>query len=96
MNPRRVRFTAAFTRDLRKLSPDLQTTSMAAVAAFIDRSAENSLRPERKSGLEGVWAFRVTRGVRVFYTQESDERGAISELIGVGQHDDYRTIARRR
>jgi len=69
---------------------------LRAVAAFIGRSAEHALRPARKAGLEGVWTFRVDSGVRVFYTQQRDERGAISELIGVGRHDDYRTIVRRR
>jgi len=47
-------------------------------------------------GLGGIWAFRVTRGVRVFYTREKDEQGAYSRLIHVGPHDDYQTVGRRR
>jgi hypothetical protein len=68
----------------------------AAVAAFMDRSREQALRPERKSELDGVWTFRVDRDIRVFYTQERDAEGRISELFHVGRHDDYRTITRRR
>lgn len=96
MKPRRILFTANFNKAFRDLNPELQLQALAAIQNFRDRSAENSLRPERKSGLRGIWAFRVTSGVRVFYTQEKDEQGAYSELFHVGPHDDYRTIERRR
>jgi mRNA-degrading endonuclease RelE of RelBE toxin-antitoxin system len=96
MHPRRVRFTAAFHRAYRKLSDEERRAVDVAVKAFIDRSRENALRPERKAGLRGMWAFRVDLGLRVFYTQERDAEGRISELFHVGRHDDYRIIARRR
>jgi len=66
------------------------------VKRFVERTAENSLQPERKQGLAGIWAFRVTSSIRVFYEQKSDADGAYSELFHVGPHDDYRTISRRR
>jgi mRNA-degrading endonuclease RelE of RelBE toxin-antitoxin system len=96
MRPRRVRFTASFNRSYRKLPVEVRHKVDEAVSAFIDRSHENALRPERKSGLQGIWTFRVDRGVRVFYTQEQDADGLISELFHVGRYNDYRTITRRR
>jgi hypothetical protein len=96
MRPRRVRFERAFTDALRALPPELRQATREAVGAFIDRSRENALRAERKRGLEGIWAFRVTSSVRVFYVQGTDEKGRISILFHVGRHDDYRTIIRRR
>jgi hypothetical protein len=81
---------------LRNCPPELQTQIIRAVEHFTNRTAENSLRPERKQGLEDVWAFRVTSGVRVFYRQAKDGKGTYSELVHVGPHDDYRTIGRRR
>jgi hypothetical protein len=68
----------------------------AAIVAFIDRTRENTLRPEQKSGLPGIWAFRVDPNIRIFYTQERDAEGRISELFHVGRHDDYRIIMRLR
>jgi hypothetical protein len=96
MRPRQVRYAAGFEKSLRGCTPELQVQTLRAIEHFIDRSAENALRPQRKSGLRGIWAFRVTSGVRVFYTQERDEHGSYSELFRVGPHDDYRTIERRR
>lgn len=69
--------------------------TIEAVGQFINRTAERSLRPERKKGLAGIWAFRVTSGVRVFYTQQKDSEGSYSELFHVGPHDDYRTVTRK-
>lgn len=96
MKPRRVSFTEQFNRAFQELAPELQLQVRAAVQNFRSRTAENSLRPERKSGLRGIWAFRVTGGVRVFYTQEKDEQGTYSLLFHVGPHDDYRVVERRR
>lgn len=96
MRPRRVRFERAFAEALRALPLELQQATREAVGAFINRSREHALRPERKSGLEGIWAFRVTAAVRVFYVQDTDEEGRVSVLFHVGRHDDYRTIIRRR
>jgi hypothetical protein len=63
----------------------------------MERSNENALRVERKSGLEGVWAFRVDRGIRVFFVLGKDRQGrTINRLFHVGAHDDYRTVARKR
>jgi hypothetical protein len=95
MNPRRVKTAPGFEKALREQPPDLRDQIIDAVKRFIDRTAENSLRPERKSGLPGVWASRATSGVRVFYTQKKDADGGYSELFHVGPHDDYRTIGRR-
>jgi mRNA-degrading endonuclease RelE of RelBE toxin-antitoxin system len=96
MRPRRVSFTPAFERSYLKLPPETRRMIAAAVDAFIGRSRENALRPELKSGLKGIWTFRVDLGLRVFYTQERDAEGRISELFHVGRHDDYRTIMRGR
>jgi hypothetical protein len=96
MRPRRIRFASAFERSYLNFPDETRRMIDAAVAAFIDRSRENALRPERKSGLEGIWTFRVDLGIRVFYTQERDAEGRISELFHVGRHDEYRTITRRR
>jgi len=74
----------------------LRGQTIEAVKQFIDRTAENSLQPERKTGLQGIWASRVTSGVRVFYVQKKDAEGAYSELFHVGPHDDYRTVTRKR
>jgi mRNA-degrading endonuclease RelE of RelBE toxin-antitoxin system len=96
MKRRRVRFSPAFERSYLKFPAEARQVIDAAIAAFIDRIREHALRPERKSGLEGIWTFRVDRGIRVFYTQERDAEGRISELFHVGRHDEYRTITRRR
>jgi len=95
MRPRRVKTAPGFDGALRRLSPELRDQTIEAVRHFIARTAENALRPERKQGLQDVWAFRVTRGVRVFYVQRRDANGTYSELFHVGPHDDYRTISRR-
>ena len=96
MNPRRISFAKEFDQAFRNLAPDLQHQVRDAIHHFRARSAEHALRPERKSGLPGIWAFRATRGVRVFYVQRKDAQGTYNELIYVGPHDDYRTIGRRR
>jgi hypothetical protein len=96
MKPRRIAFAGQFDKAFRGLSPELQLQVRDAIQCFKNRSAENALRPERKSGLGGIWAFRVTSGTRVFYMQEMDEAGTYSLLFHVGPHDDYRTIERRR
>jgi hypothetical protein len=94
--PRRVRHTRAFERSYLKFPPETRLIIDAAVEAFAKRSRENALQPGPKSGLEGIWTFRVDRDIRVFYTQERDAEGRISELFHVGRHDEYRTITRRR
>ena len=94
--PRRARSTRAFERSYLKFPPETQLIIRAAVEGFINRSRENALQPGRKSELKGIWAFRVDRDIRVFYTQERDTEGTICELFHVGRHDDYRTITRRR
>jgi hypothetical protein len=96
MRPRRIRYRPAFYEALQALTPELRNATMEAIGAFIQRSREQALRPERKQGLSGIWTFRVTSGVRVFYVQEADEDGRVSTLFHVGRHDDYRTIVRRR
>jgi mRNA-degrading endonuclease RelE of RelBE toxin-antitoxin system len=96
MSPRRVRFAAGFNRSYQRLPAATQRMTEEAVAAFIDRSREHALRPERKAGLRGIWTFRVDLDLRVFYTQERDADGRrVSELFHVGKHDDYRLISRR-
>jgi mRNA-degrading endonuclease RelE of RelBE toxin-antitoxin system len=84
MNPRRVKTAPGFDKALRDLPPNLQEQTIQAVKQFIERTTEHSLRPERKSGLPGVWAFRVTTGVRVFYTQKKDAEGAYSVTLRRG------------
>jgi hypothetical protein len=96
MKPRRVFLTRGFDKAFRELGPELQRQARDAIQNFRNRSSENALRPERKSGLGSIWAFRVTSGVRVFYTQKKDDVGSYSELFHIGPHDDYRTIERRR
>jgi hypothetical protein len=96
MKPRRVKTAPGFDKALRELPVNLRDQTIEAVKRFIDRSAEHALRPERKKGLQGIWAFRVTSGIRIFYVQKKDAAGAYSELFHVGPHDDYRTISRKR
>jgi hypothetical protein len=98
MNPRRVQTAPTFDRAFQKLPRELQQATREAIRHFVDRSHENAILPERKTGLRGVWTFRVTRGIRVFYVQRRDkEAGKVSSvLFHVGQHDDYRTILRHR
>ena len=96
MSPRRLYFAKEFDQAFRKLPPDLQHQVRQAILHFRARTAEHALRPERKAGLHGIWAFRATRGLRVFYLQKKDGQGAYSEIFHVGPHDDYRTVARRR
>ena len=91
MKPRRVKTAPGFEKALRDLPPNLRDQTIEAVKRFIDRAAEHSLQPERKAGLQGIWAFRVSRG----YVQKKDAEGAYSELFHVGPHDDYRTVTRR-
>ena len=95
MKPRRVKTAPGFDKALRELPPNLREQTIEAVKRFIDRTGERSLQPERKKGLQGIWAFRVTSGVRVFYVQKKDAEGAYSELFHVGPHDDYRTVSRK-
>jgi mRNA-degrading endonuclease RelE of RelBE toxin-antitoxin system len=95
MKPRRVKTAPGFDKALRELPPNLREQTIEAVKRFIDRTGERSLQPERKKGLKGIWAFRVTSGVRVFYVQKKDAEGAYSELFHVGPHDDYRTVSRK-
>ena len=96
MRPRRVKFAPGLDRSLRKLSPENRERAIEAVRHFIDRTAENSLRPEKKPGLKGIWAFRVTDGLRTFYVQKRDGEGTYSEIFLVGHHDEYRTVERSR
>ena len=96
MRPRRVKTAPGFDKALRDLPANPRNQTIEAVKRFIDRTGERSLQPERKRGLPGIWAFRVTSGVRVFYVQKKDAEGVYSELFHVGPHDDYRTISRRR
>ena len=51
MTPRRVKTAPGFDKALRDLPPNLQEQTIEAVRQFIDRTAERSLQPERKSGL---------------------------------------------
>ena len=94
--PRRVFFAAGFDRAFRSLRPELQEQVRQAIHHFRERTNENALPPERKAGLQGIWALRVTRDIRVFYTQEKDAQGSYSRLVHVGPHDDYRIVERRR
>src|ERR1700756_397394 len=96
LGPRRLRLGDGFRIALRKLDPNLQEEVREAVRKFRDRSAENSLQLEKKSGLKGVWAFRVNLPIRVFYVQRRDTVGSYSDLFHVGPHDDYRTILNKR
>ena|SRR5271155_3097300 len=96
MKPRRVKTAPGFEKALRDLTPNLRVETIEAVRRFITRTAERSLQPERKAGLQGIWAFRVSSGVRVFYVQKKDAQGTFSELFHVGPHDDYRIVTRKR
>jgi hypothetical protein len=72
MKPRRVKTAPGFDKALPDLPANLRGQTIEAVKRFVDRTSERSLQPERKAGLQGVWAFRVTSGVRVFYVQKKD------------------------
>ncbi len=97
MEPRRTEILPSFIAAYRGLLPKIQNSVDQAVRHFIDRSNENALKVEKKSGLQGVWSFRVDRGIRAFFTQGKDAQGrTVNRLFHVGEHDDYRTVARKR
>jgi hypothetical protein len=96
MKARRVKFAPGFERTLRNLSIEEQEHAIKAIRQFIDGTAENSLRPEKKKGLKGIRAFRVTDRIRAFYIQKRDGEGTYNELFLVGQHNEYRTIKRKK
>jgi len=73
-----------------------QEQAEMGIARVINRTAENALKIERKGGLLGIWAFWVTLGIRVFYTQKTDSDGRYAELFHIGHHDDYRIVKRKR
>jgi hypothetical protein len=93
---RRLALGDGFKAAFRKLDPALQEETLEAIRKFRNRSAESSLQPEKKSGLKGIWAFRVNQAIRVFYVQRQNANGAYSELFHVGPHDDYRTILNKK
>lgn len=96
-NPRNVILLRSFSVSLANLDQRTRNAVEEAVRHFINRTNENALRVEKKSGLEGIWAFRVDRGTRVFFVLGKDGQGrTINRLFHVGAHDDYRTVARRR
>jgi hypothetical protein len=96
VNPRRIVAAASFGEAVGNFPQDEQDRIKDALRKFRDRSAENALRIEHKSGLH-CWAFRVpgVGGVRAFYVQRSDERGRYALLFHVGRHDDYRSVKRK-
>ena len=95
MRPRRIKLTEGFHRAFNSLpTAEDREAVTRALRHFIDRSAENALRVERKIGLE-IWAFRVTRGMRAFFVPKRDEQGRYEEIFHVGPHDDYRTVKRK-
>src|SRR3954447_5131331 len=96
MNTRRISFAPGFGSALRKLEPDVQESVKESVRNFRNRSAENALLPEKKAGLKGIWAFRVTTAIRVFYVQRKDSAGSYSEIFYVGLHNDYRTVINKK
>jgi hypothetical protein len=97
MERRRVIAEKSFVDALGRLTPEEQDATREAVRHFRDRSNENALRPERKSGLKGIWAFRVSSGIRVFYEVVKDDAGqTMNRLLHVGRHDDYRTVKRKK
>lgn len=90
-----VRISPTLDRQLRRLTPDQAEAVRQSLKRFIDRSAEHSLRPEKKSGLGGIWAIRVNSGDRLFYVQETRSDGqTVSVFFHYGPHDDYRVIER--
>jgi len=97
MEPRRIKILPSFEAAYRRLPAKIQDAANAAIRHFVDRSNENALRVERKSGLRGIWSFRVDRGTRAFFTQGKDAAGkTINRLFHIGEHDDYRTVTRRK
>ncbi|HEX4110998.1 MAG TPA: hypothetical protein VH020_00545 [Stellaceae bacterium] len=97
MEPRRIVKLSSFDDAYRDLSPQIQEAVDKALRHFFERSNENALKVEKKVGLEGVWAFRVDRGIRIFFVQGKDMQGrTINRLFHVGAHNDYRTVTRKR
>jgi hypothetical protein len=96
VNPRRIVAAASFGNALRDFPPDQQDGIRDSVQKFRDRTAENAIRNEVKTGLS-CWAFRVpsVAGVRVFHVPRTDANGRYSLLFHVGPHDDYRTVKRK-
>jgi mRNA-degrading endonuclease RelE of RelBE toxin-antitoxin system len=97
MEPRRILLLPSFEAALRDLTPEQREATREALRHFRNRTNENALQVERKSGLKGIWAFRVDGGIRAFFVQGKDEAGkTVSRLFHVGHHDDYRTVKRRK
>jgi hypothetical protein len=96
VRPRRIVAAASFGEAVGRFPPEQQNRIKDAVRKFRDRSAENALRIEHKSGLH-CWAFRVpgVSGARAFYVQRADEKGRYALLFHVGPHDDYYTVKRK-
>jgi mRNA-degrading endonuclease RelE of RelBE toxin-antitoxin system len=97
MEPRRLVLLPSFRAALQRLAPEQQDATREAVGHFRNRTNENALQVERKSGLKGIWSFRVDVGIRAFFVQGKDEAGrTVNRLFHVGHHDDYRTVGRKR
>jgi mRNA-degrading endonuclease RelE of RelBE toxin-antitoxin system len=92
MQPRRVEILPSFTSAYDELAPEIQQRVRETLAHFSERTADNSLRPEMKNGLDNVWGVRVTKGYRAFYKKLRDKEGAIYCMFHVGHHDDYRVL----
>lgn len=95
MNNRRIKILDDFMLCLRDLPDDIVQGTKVALKQYIERSAENSLRPEYKNGLD-VWAIRITKGYRAFFMRHKDDNGRIDVFFHVGPHDDYRSVKRLR
>ena len=95
MTPRRIELLPSFQEAYASLPVRMKERVEAAIAHFVERDAENSLRPELKHGFEGIWSFRINQGYRVFYAKERDEEGTVFRLFHVGHHDDYRSLKRK-
>ena len=91
-----MEISPALLRELKRLSDAELAVVQRAVRHFLERTNENALQVERKSGLEGIWAFRVTQGQRMFFLVRKEAGQTINLLFHYGRHDDYRTVKERR
>jgi mRNA-degrading endonuclease RelE of RelBE toxin-antitoxin system len=94
MNHRRVEILPSFEDAYLSLSYDLQQKIQETLVQFSEKTADNSLRPELKNGLQNVWSIRIKKGYRAFYKKLRDKDGAIFCFFHVGHHDDYRLLKR--
>jgi mRNA-degrading endonuclease RelE of RelBE toxin-antitoxin system len=88
----RIQASAAFTRDLEKLSPQVRKKARKQLNLLLQDFRYPSLHTEKVQGAtfagEDVWSIRVDREHRILFTIRKEEKAYF--LVAVGTHDVYR------